>query len=121
MTEEPTVTPTVGADATAGPDEVEPEVKPGVMGSGYTAPTTPIIPTSANEPTPLAAKQFRSGPSIPTVLWGVIAALVAAGAITREVSGVDLNLGIVAPLVLLSAGVVLVVWGVAGFGRPRRT
>jgi hypothetical protein len=110
MTEEPTMTPT-------GSDEVETEV----VGSGYTAPTTPIIPSPASGPTPLPAKQFRSGLSVPTVLWGVIAALVAAGAITREVSDVDLNLGIVAPLVLLAAGVVLVVWGIAGFGRPRRT
>jgi hypothetical protein len=110
MTDEPTMTPT-------GNDEAEPEV----VGSGYTAPTTPIIPTSASEPSLLPAKQFRSGVSVPTVLWGVIAALVAAGAITREVSDVDLNLGTVAPLLLLAAGVVLVVWGIAGFRRPRRT
>jgi hypothetical protein len=85
---------------------------------GYVAPTEPIIPMT---PTPLPDRRFRTGPSIPTVLWGVIAGLVAAAAITHEVSDVDLNLGIVAPLVLLAAGVVLVVWGIAGFGRPRRT
>ena len=68
-----------------------------------------------------AAPVERRGPSVPTIVWGLLFGLVAAVVIVGQTSEVDLNLEVSAPLALLAAGVVLVVWGIAGLGRSRRT
>ena len=62
----------------------------------------------------------RFGPSVPTVLWGLILALVASLAIVHQVSDVDLNLTVLVPVVLLAVGAALVAWGIAGLARERR-
>jgi hypothetical protein len=61
----------------------------------------------------------KRGPSVPTVIWGLLFALVAATVITVEVSDVDLNLDVTGPTALLVAGALLVLWGIAGLGRGR--
>lgn len=63
----------------------------------------------------------RRGPSVPTVVWGLLFTLVAAAVMVNQTSDVDLNLDVSAPVALLVAGAVLVVWGIAGIGRSRRT
>lgn len=75
---------------------------------------TPGAP-SAGMPEPAV----RRGPSVPTVVWGLIFALIAAGVIASQTSDTDLNLDVTAPTALLVAGVVLVLWGIAGLGRSR--
>ncbi len=60
-----------------------------------------------------------SGPSVPTVLWGLLFGLVAAAAIAHQVSDVNLNLTVGLPVVLLGAGLVLVAWGLAGVVKRR--
>jgi hypothetical protein len=77
--------------------------------------TTEPTPDAVADP-PTAA---RRGPSVPTVVWGLIFALIAAGVIAGQNSDVDLNLDVTAPTALLVAGVVLVLWGIAGLGRSR--
>jgi hypothetical protein len=79
--------------------------------STATKPTEPVAPV---EP-------VRRGPSVPTIVWGLLFALVAAVVMIGQTSDVDLNLEVSAPVTLLVAGIVLVVWGVAGLGRSRRT
>jgi hypothetical protein len=39
----------------------------------------------------------------------------------NQTSNVDLNLDVSAPVALLVAGAVLVIWGIAGIGRSRRS
>ena len=57
---------------------------------------------------------------MPTVLWGLILAFVASLAIVHQVSDVDINLGVLVPVVLLAVGAALVAWGIAGLARKRR-
>jgi hypothetical protein len=84
---------------------------------GYRSPTTP--PLAATSGTGVAERGPRSGPSVPTVLWGLILALVAALAIVHQVSDVDINLAVGVPVVLLGVGGALVAWGIAGLARKR--
>lgn len=63
----------------------------------------------------------RRGPSVPTIVLGLLFGLVATIVMVGQNSDVDLNLAVTAPLTLLAAGIVLVGWGVAGLGRARRT
>lgn len=77
-------------------------------------------PAAGPASTPVPAQPQRRGPSVPTVVWGLIFALVAAAVIAVQVSDVDLNLDVTGPAVLLVAGAALVVWGIAGLGRARR-
>jgi hypothetical protein len=83
------------------------------------APAAPSSPSTAPAVPPIEPIR-RTGPSVPTVVWGALLALVAAAVISHQVSTVDLNLGLSGPLVLLGAGAALVVWGIAGIGRARR-
>lgn len=62
---------------------------------------------------------WRRGPSVPTVVWGLVFAFVAASVLAVELSDVDLNLDVSGPVALLVVGVVLVLWGIAGLGRGR--
>jgi hypothetical protein len=117
-------TPTPDDDLTAQlglprPDPHHPEPTSG----GYQPPTgAPLLAGAADGDAygavPTMAR--RSGASVPTMLWGVILALVAAVAIVHQVSDVDLNLTVGLPVALLAVGAVLVVWGVAGLSRRRR-
>jgi hypothetical protein len=70
---------------------------------------------------PVVPTPVRRGPSVPTIVWGLLFALIAAVVMIGQTSEVDLNLEVSVPVTLLVAGVVLVVWGVAGLGRSRRT
>jgi hypothetical protein len=80
-------------------------------------PPAPATPEAAG----IEAEQQRRSPSVPTVVWGLLFGLIAAAVLVGQVSDVDLNLDVSAPLALLVAGVALVVWGIAGLGRSRRT
>jgi hypothetical protein len=91
-------------------------------------PTSPVPPGTTTEtateetaevPAP-EAPVARLGPSVPTVVWGLILALVAAGAIVHQVSDVDFNLTVGVPVALLAVGAALVLWGIAGLARKRR-
>jgi hypothetical protein len=73
-------------------------------------------PVELDAPTPI-----RRGPSVPTIVWGLLFTLIAAVVMIGQTSEADLNLEVSVPVTLLVAGVVLVVWGVAGLGRSRRT
>jgi hypothetical protein len=87
--------------------------------------TEPTEPVKAFEPfqpvEPGGPISVRRGPSVPTIVWGLLFALIAAVVMIGQTSEVDLNLEVSVPVTLLVAGVVLVVWGVAGLGRSRRT
>lgn len=85
---------------------------------GYQPPTTPPLVATATADS--AAPGRRPGPSVPTVLWGLVLALVATLAIVHQVSDVDINLAVLVPVVLLAVGATLVAWGIAGLGRKRR-
>jgi hypothetical protein len=80
----------------------------------------PTTPLQWVEPPATPEPAGPRGPSVPTVVWGLVFALFAAAIMTAQVSDVDLNLDVTAPAALLVAGVVLVVWGIAGLGRSRR-
>jgi hypothetical protein len=125
------------SDASTGPDEVRAdatpaetkdeqmtdstlEVEPAVEPAAEPA-VEPTLGWPVTAPEPVAAPEpaARRGPSVPTVIWGLLFALVAAGVIAAQTSDVDLNLDVTAPTALLVAGVVLVLWGIAGLGRSR--
>jgi hypothetical protein len=90
--------------------------EPAPAGGATPGPTTSFEPfETASEPV-----QVRRGPSVPTIVWGLLFALIAAVVMIGQTSEVDLNLEVSVPVTLLVAGVVLVVWGVAGLGRSRR-
>jgi hypothetical protein len=89
----------------------------GPAGSTEPSPSVePLEPVELGAPTPV-----RRGPSVPTIVWGLLFALIAAVVMIGQTSEADLNLEVSVPVTLLVAGVVLVVWGVAGLGRSRRT
>ena len=88
------------------PDEPSPSAEP----------VEPVEPVELGAPTPV-----RRGPSVPTVVWGLLFVLIAAVVMIGQTTEADLNLEVSVPVTLLVAGVVLVVWGVAGLGRSRRT
>jgi hypothetical protein len=118
-------TPIVEDDGMAGPPGttgVTGAAAPGGAGgpAGPAAATLAAPMTDPASPRPGQPGE-RRGPSVPTIVWGVLFGLVAAVVIVGQTSEVDLNLEVSAPLALLAAGVVLVVWGVAGLGRSRRT
>jgi uncharacterized membrane protein len=69
---------------------------------------------------PVADPAARTGVSVPTVIWGLVLALIAGAVIAGQVSDRHVDVGVSAPIVLLAAGVVLVLWGVAGIGRAHR-
>jgi hypothetical protein len=87
-------------------------------------PTSPVPPeTTAETTTEVPAPEApvaRLGPSVPTVVWGLILALVAGAAIVHQVSDVDFNLTVGVPVALLAVGAALVLWGLAGLARKRR-
>lgn len=75
--------------------------------------------TSADATRPAARP---SGPSMATVVWGLVLLAIAALAGISEWTSLDLDPTLVLPAVLLGAGVLLVVSaGVAVVRRPRRT
>lgn len=79
---------------------------------------------SATTPSADAARPAArpSGPSMATVVWGLVLLAVAALAGISEWTSLDLDPTLVLPAVLLGAGVLLVVSaGVAVVRRPRRT
>ncbi|MDP9221641.1 MAG: hypothetical protein M3P23_14050 [Actinomycetota bacterium] len=80
-------------------------------------PAAPGAPGAADFP----AEPRRRSPSVPTVIWGLLFGLIAAAVMIGQVSEVDLNLDVSAPAALLVAGIALVLWGIAGLGRSRRT
>jgi hypothetical protein len=84
------------------------------------APTAPGAP-GAPEPADFEAEPRRRSPSVPTIVWGLLFGLIAAAVMVGQVSEVDLNLDVSAPAALLVAGIALVLWGIAGLGRSRRT
>jgi hypothetical protein len=73
-------------------------------------------PMTADAPPP---RPDPTGPSVPTILWGLLLGLVAAAAIAHQVSDVGVNLTVGLPVVLLATGAVLVAWGLAGVLRRR--
>lgn len=105
------------ARTTTQPDAVRTAAEPGAV----RATPEPGAARTTMEPAAPAGPAERRGPSVPTIVWGLLFGLVAAVVIVGQTSEVDLNLEVSAPLALLAAGVVLVVWGVAGLGRSRRT
>ena len=129
---------TTGPDAT-GPDASGPDITgPDITGPDTTEPdTTEQAVTQRAEAQPDLTEQLlaspaepppvgpmtpaRRGPSVPTIVWGLLFGLIAAFVMIGQTTDVDLNLEVTGPLALLAAGVVLVVWGVAGLGRSRRT
>ncbi len=118
MNEEPTVTAEttlIGTEIPADGPAVDSEPAPT---GGYRPPTTPPLMAMASAGPSTDTR--RLGPSVPTVLWGLILALVATLAIVHQVSDVDINLGVLVPVVLLAVGAALVAWGIAGLARKRR-
>jgi hypothetical protein len=121
------------SDASTGPDEVRADATPAETKDEQMTDSTlevepaaepavePTLGWPVTDPEPVAAPEpaARRGPSVPTVIWGLLFALVAAGVIAAQTSDVDLNLDVTAPTALLVAGVVLVLWGIAGLGRSR--
>jgi hypothetical protein len=116
MSQEPTV-----SDSTTQIEPTSPAAPEGATEETTEVPA-PEVPAAAPEvPAPAAeAPAARPGPSVPTVVWGLILALVAAAAIVHQVSNVDVNLTVGVPVVLLAVGAALVAWGVAGLARKRR-
>jgi hypothetical protein len=79
--------------------------------------TTPSA--DAARPVPVAGP---SGPSMATVVWGLVLLAIAALAGVSEWTSLDLDPTLVLPAVLLGAGLLLVVSaGAAVVRRPRRT
>ena len=117
-TEEPTVTAqTTRIDTEIPADAPAADPEPAPTG-GYLPPTTPPLMATATAGAGTDTRRF--GPSVPTVLWGLILALVATLAIVHQVSDVDINLAVLVPVVLLAVGAALVAWGIAGLARKRR-
>lgn len=59
------------------------------------------------------------GPHAPTLLLGLVALLVAALAIARQVTGFTVSWSGFGPALVIGAGVVLLLVGLAGFARQR--
>ena len=59
------------------------------------------------------------GVSMPTVVFGLLLGVVAAAALVREVTGRTLDLEAAAPVALLAAGALLVLWAVVGLVRQQ--
>jgi len=57
---------------------------------------------------------------MPTVVFALLLGAVAATALVREITGRTLDLEAAAPVALLSAGGLLVVWAAVGLARQRR-
>jgi len=112
------------APDTTAPDTTAPDLTEQLMATPpdrqETAPIAEQQP--AEPPAPVAsAARARRGPSVPTIVWGLLFGLIAVVVMIGQTTEVDLNLEVSGPLVLLAAGVVLVIWGVAGLGRSRRS
>jgi hypothetical protein len=103
-------TPAAGREEGQPTERIQPDA-PSVSGPG---------PAAGPRGAPAEPHAERRGPSVPTVVWGLIFALIATAVIVVQVSDVDLNLDVTGPAVLLVAGAALVVWGIAGLGRARR-
>jgi hypothetical protein len=115
MSQEPTVSDsTTQIDPTS---PAPPEATTQTTTGGTTEETAEVPAPEVPAP---EARAARPGPSVPTVVWGLILALVAAVAIVHQVSDVDINFTIGVPVVLLAVGAALVAWGVAGLARKRR-
>ena len=69
-----------------------------------------------SSPTPPRAP---SGPYLPTVVFGLVLAGIAA-VIALEEWGVDVDLGLVVPVAMVTLGLVLVMGAVAALVRERR-
>jgi hypothetical protein len=113
--------PTTGRDETAPDLQTETHLMTEPTAELASEPTTDL-PRDLTTDLPRDATTGAAGPrgpSLPTVIWGAIFALIAAGVIAAQTSDVDLNLDVTAPTALLVAGVVLVIWGIAGLGRSR--
>jgi hypothetical protein len=82
-------------------------------------PVTDESPLSVETPDGPGVRPEPTGPSVPTVLWGLLLGLVAAAAIAHQVSDVGINLTVGLPVVLLATGAALVAWGLAGVVRRR--
>ena len=108
--------PPQGPAAPGAPGAPDAPGAPGAPGAP-TVPGPPVAPEAAD----FQAEPRRRSPSVPTVVWGLLFGLIAAAVTIGQVWEVDLNLDVSAPAALLVAGIALVLWGLAGLGRSRRT
>ena len=71
-------------------------------------------------PDPAPARPAPRGVSMPTVVLGLVLAVVAGAVLVRELTGRTLDVELTGPPLLLAAGVVLVLWALVGLARQTR-
>ncbi|PRY60066.1 hypothetical protein BCF74_10810 [Knoellia remsis] len=75
-------------------------------------PTAPVPPVA--QPPAVAAPAYKSGPAPTTSVIGLLGLLTAIAVIVGQATDLDIRWGVVGPVAVVGAGVLLVVLGLAG-------
>lgn len=98
---------TTEATGTTGPD--------GGTSTTPTSPTAPWSPYEVHRSTP----EFKSGPAPTTSVVGLLGLLTVIAVLVAQATDLDIPWGVVGPVAVVGAGVLLVVLGLAGLRGQR--
>lgn len=86
-------------------------------------PTTPAAPTAPTQGwaqgQQTVAPEFKSGPAPTTSVFGLLGLLGAIAVLLSQATDLDIPWGVVGPVAVVGAGVLLVVLGLAGLRGQR--
>lgn len=80
---------------------------------------SPYAPSYAAQATQQAVPEFKSGPAPTTSVLGLLGLLTAIAVLLSQATDLDIPWGVVGPVAVVGAGVLLVVLGLAGLRGQR--
>lgn len=83
------------------------------------APASPSAPSYAAQAPQTAVPEYKSGPAPTTSVLGLLGLLTAIAVILSQATDLDIPWGVVGPVAVVGAGVLLVVLGLAGLRGQR--
>jgi hypothetical protein len=83
------------------------------------APASPYAATPANQSLQTATPEYKSSPAPTTSVFGLLGLLTAIAVLVSKSTDLDIPWGVVGPVAVVGAGVLLVVLGLAGLRGQR--
>ncbi|KGN37558.1 hypothetical protein [Knoellia subterranea] len=106
--------------ATLPASEPAPDTRPGPADpSPAPAYAPPVASQYAAQATQPAVQEFKSGPAPMTSVMGLLGLLTAIAVLLTQATDLDIHWGVVGPVTVVGAGVLLVVLGLAGLRGQR--
>ncbi|MFC7491414.1 MULTISPECIES: hypothetical protein [unclassified Knoellia] len=102
-------------------DDRDRATDPDPMPAAPSAPTAPTAPTTQGwaQGQQFGVPEFKSGPAPTTSVFGLLGLLGAIAVLVSQATDLDIPWGVVGPVAVVGAGVLLVVLGLAGLRGQR--